>query len=86
MTLTFLLALEILDQFELGHQLNFAAARSESGALEREKLIGRHLRVVSAKQHAAAFMSRLKELRLKHELAYDPLRPGFRKGETWKNG
>jgi hypothetical protein len=73
-TLTFLLALEILDQFELGHLLNFSAGSGSSGAAERDKLIARHLRVVGAKQHAAAFLSRIREMRARNELRFGPLR------------
>jgi hypothetical protein len=68
-SLSFLLAMEVLDQFELGHQLNLSGAPPGGDASERQLLIARHLRVVGAKQQAARFLLRLQEMRTKNELA-----------------
>ncbi len=62
-SLTFLLSLEILDPFEIGHQLNFAANPAAVGGPERDRLIARYLRIVVAKRHAEKTMFRVHELR-----------------------
>jgi hypothetical protein len=68
-SLSFLLTMEVLDQFELGHQLNLSGTPNLGGSSERQLLIARHLRVVGAKQTAARFLLRLQEMRSKNELA-----------------
>jgi hypothetical protein len=62
-TLTFLLALEVLDQFEIGRSLDFLGRAGDSANAERDKLIGRHLRLLGACQRSAIFLARLRELR-----------------------
>ena len=74
-SLTFLLAVEILDQFELGHRLNLTGAAVGNDSAEREVMMTRHLRVISAKQQTARFLFRIQELRKKNELAFDVAGP-----------
>jgi hypothetical protein len=76
-SLHFLLCLEVLEQFELGHQLNFTGASAGDDQAERDRAIAKHLKLVSAKQHAANFLARLQNLRTKLRISpYDPLRDG----------
>jgi hypothetical protein len=74
-SLVFLLTAEILDQFGLGHRLNFTGAAVGKDSAERERLMARHLRLVNAKQQAAHFLLRIQELRKKNELAFDVVGP-----------
>jgi hypothetical protein len=67
-TLTFLLSLEVLDQFQLGQQLNYTADPTADGG-ERDRLIGRYLRLVGAKQQAERFLLRIHDLRARHDAA-----------------
>jgi hypothetical protein len=69
-SVTFLLAMEVLDQIEFGHQLNLSGAPRDGDPSERQLLIARHLRVVGAKQQAARFLLRIQEMRAKNELAF----------------
>jgi hypothetical protein len=64
-SLVFLLAEEILGQFQLGGQMDFGQAPDPSRRAERDKLIAAHLRVVNSKQQTANFILRLKDLRYK---------------------
>ena len=68
-SVSFLLAMEVLDQFEIGHQLNLSGTSNLGDTSERQLLIARHLRVVGTKQQASGFLLRLQEMRTKHELA-----------------
>ena len=70
-TMTFLLSVEVLDQFEIGQQLNFAVDSAAASGPERDRLIARYLRVVGAKQHAEKFLFRLHEVRAKHDMVND---------------
>ena len=62
-SLCFLLAVEVLDQFELGEELSFLGVAPEADREIRDRTIARHLRLVGAKQHAASFLLRLETLR-----------------------
>ena len=64
-TLTFLLTLEILDQFQLGANLNLTGLLGAGADEKREKLMRQHLRLVGAKQKAANFLMRIRILRAK---------------------
>ena len=68
-TLSFLLALEVLDQFQLGQQLNFTADPTADAGLQRDRQIGRYLRLVGAKQHAERFLLRIHDLRARNDAA-----------------
>jgi hypothetical protein len=68
-TLTFLLSLEVLDQFQIGQQLNFTADPTALGGVERDRLIGRYLRLVGAKQQAERFLLRIHDLRARNDAA-----------------
>ncbi len=68
-TLAFLLALEVLDQFQIGQQLNFTADPTAVGAAERDRLISRYLKLVGAKQHAERFLLRIHDLRARNDAA-----------------
>ncbi len=68
-TLTFLLSVEVLDQFQLGQQLNFTADPTAVGSAERDRLIGRYLKLVGAKQHAERFLLRIHDLRARNDAA-----------------
>ena len=71
-TLVFLLAMEVLDQFALAHATDFSAQASGQGAPGRDKMIDAHLRLVGSKQASARFVLRLNLLR---QAPYDgPLR------------
>jgi len=72
-TLAFLLALEVVEQFELGETMVPGASADPSGAADRDRQIGRLLRIVSAKQNATKFLTRLREIRAQRELALGPL-------------
>jgi hypothetical protein len=72
-TLTFLLTVEILEQFELCESMNFSRTAEQDLAAGREKLIARHLRLVSAKQQATNFLTRLRLVRATKFT--DPFRP-----------
>ena len=69
LSLVFLLSLEVLDQFQLGQQLNFTADPTAVGGAERDRLIGRYLKLVSAKQHAERFLLRIHDLRARNDAA-----------------
>ena len=58
-SLHFLLCLEVLDQFAIGHTLNFMGGPSDSGSVDRDHLIARHLRLLGSKNQAANFLLRL---------------------------
>ena len=63
-TITFLLALEVLDHFQIGHTMNLSGMPcDEQDAARREKDLNRYLRVVTSKQKAAGFLLRLQQLR-----------------------
>jgi hypothetical protein len=62
-SLCFLLAIEVLDQFEIGEQLSFLGISHDADRDQRDRTIARHLRLVGAKQHAASFLLRLETLR-----------------------
>jgi hypothetical protein len=74
-TLTFLLSLEVLDQFQIGQQLNFTADPTAVGGAERDRRIRDYLRLVSSKQHTERFLLRLHDLRARNDAAAG-LRPG----------
>lgn len=77
-SLTFLLALEVLDQFALGNLLDLGQSKSGDQSTKRESLIARHLRVISEKQAVSRFLVRLQSLRAKQ----DPFAPRFRVPRT----
>lgn len=58
-TLVHLLWLELLQQFELGNQLE-NLVRPNHGCAACADMIAQHLRLVGAKQHTAQFLLRLK--------------------------
>jgi hypothetical protein len=62
-TLVFLLAMEVLDQFAVSRVTDFTAQAGANASAERDKLIDAHLRLVTRKQAAARFMLRLSLLR-----------------------
>jgi hypothetical protein len=64
-SLLFLLCLEVLQQFELAHQLNFLGAPANDDQADRDRAIAKHLKLVGAKQQAANFLARLHTLRNK---------------------
>jgi hypothetical protein len=68
-TLVFLLSVEVLEQFQLGQQLNFTADPNAVGGAERDRLIGRYLRVVGAKQKEERFLLRIHDLRARNDAA-----------------
>ncbi len=73
-SLVFLLSLELLDQFEIGRQMNLTAA-ANTNSTDRNEQIARYLRVVSAKQAAGNFIFRLQSLRTRSNSspAFPPL-------------
>jgi hypothetical protein len=73
-TLTFLLAVEILDQFELGHVLNFSDVSTTERDPDRDRLIGRYLRVVGAKHNAEKFLLRIHAIRAANDRRNAPER------------
>jgi hypothetical protein len=62
-TLTFLLTLEILDQFQLGRQFDLGLTSKNAEPEERSKLIARHLRLITSKQTQVDFLMRLQTAR-----------------------
>lgn len=64
-TLVFLLTLEILDQFELGHGLNLSGSPDDAAAAQREKVMQGHLRLITAKQKVANFVMKIRTIRAK---------------------
>ena len=72
-TLTFLSALEVLDQVELGRDMHLAGAPAEKDTAERDKAMVRHLRLVSSKQRAESFLLRVSTLRAKNGFFEGPL-------------
>lgn len=62
-TLVFLLAMEVLHQYEVASVTGFSALQDVDAARERDELIEKHLRLVSVKQVAARFVLRLNALR-----------------------
>jgi hypothetical protein len=62
-SLHFLLCLEVLDQFSIGHTLDFTGGPSDSGSVDRDRLIARHLRLLGSKNQAANFVLRLEAVR-----------------------
>jgi hypothetical protein len=62
-TIVHLLWLEVLDQFELGQQLDEQGRATPSA--ERGELIAQHLRLVGAKGKASNLLLRLREFRRK---------------------
>ena len=74
-SVVFLIALELLDQFALGRDLDFAQAEQpdEAKTAAREKLISRHLKLLVSKQQAANFLVKLKA---QQGLFYPPHKPG----------
>ena len=69
LTLTFLVAVEVLDQYQIGQQLNFTGDPTAVGSAERDRLIGRYLRLVGAKQQAERFLLRIHDLRARNDAA-----------------
>ena len=67
-SLTFLLTLEILDQFAFAPQLNLRAPTEAEASEVRERAMARHLRLITAKQKVSSFLLRLRELRSKEML------------------
>lgn len=63
MSLTFLLSLELLHQFELGTKLHSVESPDGATAGQRDKAIARYLKIFGAKQQATNFLARTKQLR-----------------------
>jgi len=64
LSLSFILFLEILDQYEIGHQVAGQLGRGAFGQSEdRQKHISQYLRLVHSKQHVANFLLRLQTLK-----------------------
>ena len=68
-TLVFLLALEIVEQFQLAQQMDFTGSSTGSGRADRDRLIDSYLRIVGAKQKAERFLLRLHDLRARNDAA-----------------
>lgn len=64
-TLTFLLTLELVEQFQLGRQLDLAGTSKHVDSDERDKIIARHLRLIDSKHKQADFLVRLQTGRAK---------------------
>ena len=62
-TLTFLLALEVVDQVEIAQTIQPDSGVDDAAAAIRDKTINRHLRLINAKQQAANFVMRLRVAR-----------------------
>jgi hypothetical protein len=82
MSLTFLLWLELIEQFSLAAQCDWTVRPAGEDSGERDKAIRRYLRVVGAKQQAANFLARLQRIRGPHSFGFDPLRPPFAFAES----
>ena len=70
-SLTFLLAQEVVAQFELGQEMFGASARSPDASALRQQKIDQYFRVLKAKMGCANLLQRLAELRMKKD--YDPI-------------
>ena len=68
-TLVFLLAVEVLEQFQLAQQMDFTASSTGGGRADRDRVIDRYLRIVGAKQKAERFLLRLDDLRARNDAA-----------------
>ena len=68
-TLVFLLAVEVLEQFQLAQQMDFTASSTGGGRADRDRVIDRYLRIVGAKQKAERFLLRLHDLRARNDAA-----------------
>ena len=65
-TLTFLLALEVIDQVTLGRSMEVAATPNDAATSAREKTMAGFLRLIGAKQRVENFLLRLSVLRAKN--------------------
>lgn len=61
-SVVFLLTEEVLEQFELGRQMNFTQSRCAADREDREKSLARYLQLVGAKNSAANALLRLRRL------------------------
>ena len=65
-SVVFLLANEMLEQFAIGREMDFAQSRDKAQSDEFDKHFNRYLKLVGSKQKAAEFLMKVKTMRAKY--------------------